>query len=235
MRYAFYFSPGPGEALHDLGASWLGRDAVTGNAIEHPDLDGLGASELASITGPARRYGFHATLKAPFRLAEGKSEADLIEALEVFAGNATAFEIPSLVIGNIDGFLALVPGGPVTELNSFANSVVEIFEPLRAPLTERDIERRNPDSLSSVELKNLLRWGYPYVFDSFRFHMTLTTRLPDADIARIKAAAERHFAPILSGPVPVRALSLFVETEPGAPFELHSRTPLVSDNLRKTA
>ncbi len=235
MRYAFYFSPAPGEVLHDLGASWLGRDAATGKAVEYPDLDGLGASELASITGPARRYGFHATLKAPFRLAEGKSEADLIEALEVFAENVTVFEIPSLVIGNIDGFLALVPGGSVTELNIFANSVVETFEPLRAPLTERDIERRNPDSMSSVELKNLLRWGYPYVFDSFRFHMTLTTRLPDAEIARIKAAAETHFAPILSRPVPVRALSLFVETEPGAPFEIHSRTPLVSDNLRKTA
>ncbi|AKI00083.1 putative phosphonate metabolism protein [Hoeflea sp. IMCC20628] len=235
MRYAFYFSPGPGEALADLGASWIGRDAATGRPVDHPHIDGLGASGLASITGPARRYGFHATLKAPFRLAEGISEADLIDALEVFANAASLFDIPSLVIGNLDGFLALVPGGSVSELNSFANSVVEAFEPFRAPLTERDIERRNPDSLSSIELKNLLRWGYPYVFDSFRFHMTLTTRLPGADISRITAAAETHFASILSRPVPVSALSLFVEPEPGAPFELHSRTPLASDKLRKTA
>ncbi|MCY0095593.1 DUF1045 domain-containing protein [Hoeflea ulvae] len=235
MRYAFYFSPGPGEVLADLGASWIGRDVATGRAVDHPDLGGVGAGELASITGPARRYGFHATLKAPFRLAKGMSEADLIDALEVFADTAAAFEIPSLVVGNLDGFLALVPGGPVAELNLFANSVVEAFEPLRAPLSERDIERRNPDSLSSVELKNLLRWGYPYVFDRFRFHMTLTTRLAATDIFRVKAAAEAHFAPILSRPVPVSALSLFVEPEPGAPFEFHSRTPLVSGPLRKTA
>jgi len=235
MRYAFYFSPGPDEVLHDLGASWLGRDAASGGAIEHPDLEGLGASELASITGPARRYGFHATLKAPFRLAEGVSEADLIEAIEVFADQAEAFVIPSLVVGKLEGFLALVPGGPAAELHAFANSVVEAFEPLRAALSDREIERRNPDSLSSTELRNLMRWGYPYVFDSFRFHMTLTTRLSEPDITRIANAATAHFAPTLAGPVAVRSLSLFVEPEPGAPFEIHSWTPLALGKHRKTA
>jgi len=235
MRYAFYFSPGDGEELGDLGASWIGRDAATGRTIEHPDLDELGASELASITGPARRYGFHATLKAPFRLAEGVSEADLTDAIKAFADGAEAFQIPSLVVGKLEGFLALVPGGPAPDLNAFANSVVEAFEPLRASLTDRDIERRNPDSLSSTELRNLMRWGYPYVFDSFRFHMTLTTRLAEPELTRIAAAADAHFAPVLSRPIAVRALSLFVEPEPGAPFEIHSRTPLASGQHRKTA
>jgi len=235
MRYAFYFSPGADEELADLGASWIGRDAATGRNLDHPDLDGLGASELASITGPARRYGFHATLKAPFRLAQGVSEADLIEAMERFAGNAEVFQIPSLVVGKLEGFLALVPAGPAPELNAFANSVVEAFEPLRAELSEREIERRNPDSLSSTELRNLMRWGYPYVFESFRFHMTLTTRLAEPDLSRIAGAANAHFAPILSRPVTVRALSLFVEPEPGAPFEIHSRTPLAIGQHRKTA
>jgi putative phosphonate metabolism protein len=226
MRYAFYFSPGPGDALHELGATWLGRNAATGDAVEHPDLAGLGASELASITGPARRYGFHATLKAPFHLAEGTSEADLIEAMGSFAEQTAHFEIPSLVVGKLEGFLALVPKHPCTELNAFANSVVEAFEPLRAPLSEKGIERRNPESLSSAELRNLMRWGYPYVFNQFRFHMTLTTRLSEPDITRIANAASAHFAPALAAPIKVGALTLFVEPEPGAPFEIHSRADL---------
>jgi putative phosphonate metabolism protein len=235
MRYGLYFAPGADEAFHDLGASWLGRDAASGNAVEHPDLDGLGASELAEITGPARRYGFHATLKAPFRLAEGVSEADLIAAMEVFADRTEMFEIPSLRVGRLEGFLALVPAGPAPALSAFANSVVEAFEPLRAPLTEREIERRNPESLSSGELRNLMRWGYPYVFDRFRFHMTLSTRLSDSVISRVETAANAHFAPVLTGPVAVRALTLFVEPEPGAPFAIHSRTPLALGQHRKTA
>ena len=235
MRYGLYFAPGADEAFHDLAASWLGRDAATGKSVEHPDLDGLGASELAEITGPARRYGFHATLKAPFRLADGVSEADMIKAMESFADRTDVFEIPSLRVGRLEGFLALVPGGPAPALNAFANSVVEAFEPLRAPLTDREIERRNPDSLSSGELRNLMRWGYPYVFDHFRFHMTLTTRLAEPGIGRIEAAANAHFAPVLSGPVAVRELTLFVEPEPGAPFTIHSRTPLALGQHRKTA
>jgi len=235
MRYGLYFAPGADEAFHDLGASWLGRDAASGNAVDHPDLDGLGASELADITGPARRYGFHATLKAPFRLAEDVSEADLIAAMKVFAGRTEMFEIPSLTVGRLEGFLALVPAGPAPALNAFANSVVEAFEPVRAPLSDREIERRNPESLSSGELRNLMRWGYPYVFDRFRFHMTLSTRLSEPVISRVEAAASAHFAPVLAGPVAVRELTLFVEPEPGAPFEIHSRTPLALGQHRKTA
>lgn len=235
MRYAIYFAPEPGSSFEALAASWLGRDAATGKSVEHPDLDGLGASELAEITGPARRYGFHATLKAPFRLADGVSEADLIKAMESFAARTDLFEIPSLTVGRLEGFLALVPGGPAPALNAFANSVVEAFEPLRASLTDREIERRNPDSLSSGELRNLMRWGYPYVFDHFRFHMTLSTRLSEPRISRVETAANAHFAPALTGPVAVRALTLFVEPEPGAPFAIHRRTPLALGQHRKTA
>lgn len=235
MRYALYFSPDPASQFGDLAASWLGRDTQSGKPVAHPDLDGLGASELASITGPARRYGFHATLKAPFRLADGARESDLVSALEAFASQTAAFEIPSLVVGQLEGFLALVPGGPAPQLNAFANSVVEAFEPLRADLSDRDIERRNPESLSTAQLKHLMRWGYPYVFDQFRFHMTLTTRLSGADIERVEKAAREHFAPALAAPVVVRTLSLFVEPEPGAPFTIHTRAPLALDQHRKTA
>jgi putative phosphonate metabolism protein len=235
MRYAIYFAPEPDSSFETLAVSWLGRNAATGKPVDHPDLEGLGATELSEITGPARRYGFHATLKAPFRLAEGVSEADLTAAMDVFAGRTNTFEIPVLKVGRLEGFLALVPDGPAPMLDTFAGSVVEAFEPLRAPLSDREIERRNPDSLSSVELRNLMRWGYPYVFDRFRFHMTLTTRLAEPQITRVEAAAKAHFAQVLAGPVAVRELALFVEPEPGAPFEIRCRAPLAHGQHRKTA
>ncbi|OCW57834.1 DUF1045 domain-containing protein [Hoeflea olei] len=235
MRYALYFSPGPGEDLARLGASWIGRSAETGRPLDHPDLPGLGASGLAAITGPARRYGFHATLKAPFRLAPSASEADLLGAMAEFTARHEVFDIPALTVGRLEGFLALVPSGPAPELNTFADRVVEAFEPCRAPLTDAEIERRNPESLTSAQLRNLLRWGYPYVFDTFRFHMTLTTRLSEPELSTVETAARTHFAPVLARPVPVTALTLFVEPEPGAPFKIHSRFALASGLARKTA
>ncbi|EDQ31397.1 putative phosphonate metabolism protein [Hoeflea phototrophica DFL-43] len=235
MRYALYFTPEPNSDLADLGERWLGRSAVTGKTLEHPDLPGLSASNLAVLTGPARRYGFHGTLKAPFRLADGMSEADLLLAMERFAEGTQVFEIPALQLSLLEGFLALTPGGRADQLNLFANSVVEHFEPLRAELSEKEIERRNPDRLSSEELKNLVRWGYPYVFDRFRFHMTLSTRLPEVDAAKVMGVATAYFAPATGCPVPVDALTLSVEPEPGAPFQIHTRMPLASQHLRKTA
>ncbi|KGF69696.1 hypothetical protein LL06_09150 [Hoeflea sp. BAL378] len=235
MRYAIYFAPDPVSALADLAASWIGRDAQTGRPVPRPALDALGADELAGLTGPARRYGFHATLKAPFSLAEGVSEQDLVKAIEAFCAERPSFHLDGLRAGTIDGFLALLPVGDVRELNGFAGEVVTAFDGLRAELSERDIERRNPEQLSLSELRNLMRWGYPYVFDCFRFHMTLTSRLPDKDRERILAAACEHFAPVTGQPILIDALTLFVEPEPGAPFRIHSRTPLAPGQQRKTA
>jgi putative phosphonate metabolism protein len=235
MRYAFYFSPDPGTDLARLGENWLGRSARSGRTLQHPDLDGLPARELAAITGPARRYGFHGTLKAPFRLADGVNESELVAAMERFAAETPAFEIPSLTVGLLDHFVALVPEGRADRLNAFANGVVESFEPFRAALTESEIKRRNPDGLASAELKNLVRWGYPYVFDRFRFHMTLSNRLSQEDAPRILNAARAYFAPALAQPVPVDALTLFIEPEPGAPFQIHSWAALAPGTQRKTA
>lgn len=235
MRYALYFSPDPDTELAQLGSRWLGRDIQTGKPVDHPELKGLSGSGLAAITGSPRRYGFHATLKAPFRLAEGVDENELMAALDRFASQTPGFDIPQLSVTIVDGFVALTPVGPVDVINDFANCVVERFEPLRAALTENEIERRNPHRLSSVELNNLTRWGYPYVFDSFRFHMTLSTRLPPLEAERVARIAADYFAPALKAPIAVDWLCVFAEPEPGAPFEIHSRAALAARKQRKTA
>ncbi|MDP2734345.1 MAG: DUF1045 domain-containing protein [Hoeflea sp.] len=235
MRYAIYFAPDPASQLAELAASWIGRDAATGRPVQQPDFDCMGADELAGITGPARRYGFHGTLKAPFRLAEDKCESDLIEAMAAFCAGRPRFALEGLKIGSIDGFVALLPEGDVSELSEFAGDVVSAFDACRAELTEAEIERRNPEQLSLAELRNLMRWGYPYVFDCFRFHMTLTSRVPDKDRDRVLRAAREHFAPATEQQFMIDALTLFIEPEHGAPFEIHSRTPLASGLQRKIA
>ncbi|WP_292274380.1 DUF1045 domain-containing protein, partial [Mesorhizobium sp.] len=162
-------------------------------------------------------------------------EASLRAALDDFAEVTPPVVIPRLVVGQIDGFFALVPESPFEPLNSFAGEVVRAFDRFRAPLTEAEIERRSPDSLKPDEFRNLCQWGYPYVFETFRFHMTLSGRVGPQESPRLRAAIDSLFADVLQRPVPVDALTLFVETEPGAPFMVLSHHVLGRGPARKTA
>lgn len=235
MRYAIYFTPPKESTLTQLAASWLGRDPFSGSTTQPPATTALNASEIAFHSAAARRYGFHATLKAPFHLAADESEASLVDAVAQFAAGVEAFAIPRLAIGQLDGFFALQPATPVSALNRLADDVVQAFDRFRSPLTEADIERRNPDALSAQQFRNLHRWGYPYVFESFRFHMTLTGRVTGAEAQRVRAALDEVLGAVLTAPVRVDGIALFVEPEPGAPFTVHSYCAFAPERERKTA
>ena len=226
MRYALYFAPAADDPLNKAVAEWLGRDAFSNANSARAAEGGLSADELDALTADPRRYGFHATLKAPFHLAEGHGEADLLATMEVFAANTSAFDIPSVIVGQLGQFFALVPGTLHPPLQKFAADVVETFEPFRAPLSGEDITRRRPDTLPPRQRENLLRWGYPYVFDDFRFHMTLTGSVPEAQAPVMASILKQRFAGFIGRPLRIDGLALFVEPERGAPFLVHSWLPL---------
>lgn len=235
MRYAIYFTPRRDDRLTRAAASWLGRDAFAGESVAAPTLAGLSPAEIAFHTAAARRYGFHATMRAPFHLAPGQSEEALIDAVERFCAGRAPVSLPQVTAARLSGFFAIVPARPSEPLQRLAGDVVTAFEPFRAPLTETDLQRRNPDSLSPAQLKNLYRWGYPYVFDEFRFHMTLTGRIATEDRLRVQAAIDEHFGALLLEPLDIASLALFVEPEPGAPFTVRSFHEMGRVPARKTA
>ena len=107
-------------------------------------------------------------------------------------------------------------------MNDLANRVVANFDKFRAPMTDAELERRRPERLSQVELRNLYNWGYAYVFEAFQFHMTLSGHVDEHERERVSTALLRHFGGLPQRGVVIDALTLFVEREPGAPFEVHS-------------
>ncbi|MCA2011394.1 DUF1045 domain-containing protein [Cereibacter sphaeroides] len=216
-RYALYYAP-PAGALAEAAARWLGRDALTGAefAQPHPDLFGLSVS--------ARRYGFHATLKAPFRLAEGQSAEDLVEAVSVFAAGLSAFAIDGLEVAEMVDFLALRPVGDTAALDAFAAQVVARFERFRAPMSAEDRARRRPELMTERQRTLLDSYGYPYVMEEFRFHMTLSDRLSSAQMAELRPLAEAHFAPVLERPFAIGGIAVFGEDQDGVFHQLHRAT-----------
>lgn len=235
MRYAIYFTPGRDDPLTRAAARWLGRDAFSGETLPAPAAGRLTPADIAFHTAAARRYGFHATLRAPFRLPDGRSEAALIDALDDFCAGRDPVCLPQAVLAQLSGFFALVPEQQSQALDRLAGEVVSAFEPFRARLSDSDLQRRNPESLNPAQLKNLYRWGYPYVFDEFRFHMTLTGPIAPAERARVQAAIEDHFGPLLHEPLEIASLALFVEPEPGTPFIVRSFHEIGRLPARKTA
>jgi putative phosphonate metabolism protein len=235
MRYAIYFTPPADDPLTRRAGHWLGRDAFSGETLAQPIIEAFSEVAFSELTSDPRRYGFHATMKAPFELAEGVNEAELVDALEGFADRQIAFILPSLVLGQLGQFFALVPGATSPELQKLASDCVTVFDRFRAPLDDSDIARRRPERLTPNERRNLMAWGYPYVLDDFRFHMTLTGPVEREDQPAMRAAIEGHFAGLLDQPRPIDSIALFVEPARGAPFTLHHMAALAGSETRKTA
>lgn len=235
MRYAIYFAPPEPDPLNRAATVWLGRCAFTGSASVQPSTAQIPDSELAQKTSSARRYGFHATVVAPFTLAENETEESLVAALDAYAATAEPVVIPGLVLKSLAGFFALMPQVQGDDLSAFANDAVRHFDRFRAPLSQSEMTRRGGDHLTASQRSNLVRWGYPHVFDDYRFHMTLTDRIEEHDAARFQTAIEEHFDDLLGAAVTVGSLALFAEPEPGAPFVIRSFHTFVPQLARKTA
>ena len=220
-RIALYYAPETHDPLHQRASTWLGRDAVSGAEIPQPAIAGV---DIAEVTADARGYGFHATLKPPFRV-QGDIQAAL-QAAQDFAARTAAFALPPLQITDLDGFLALREAAPCPALHALADGAVAALDPHRAPATEAEITRRKPDKLSPRQREYLASWGYPYVFAEWRFHMTLTRRLTPAEKSIILPVVTDALgdAPAISRTV--TDICIFAQAAQGAPFTILERLKL---------
>lgn len=216
-RFAIYFAPSATSNLWERAATWLGRDAADGDLFDGP-VAGVERNRLLNLTQSANRYGFHATIKAPMALVEDRSEAELREALTQFSTRHQPFSLGKLKLASLQGFLALMVDGEHEQLQDFASHVVEDFDPFRAPMSVKDRAARAGKGLSERQIELLDAYGYPYVFEEFRFHMTLTDRLAEEDAHEIAQAATTWFGPVLEEDVVLDRLSLFHEPDAGKPF-----------------
>jgi len=212
-RYAVYFTPEPGP-LCDFMAEWLGWDPAARRACDHPALPGLPAP-VSEITATPRRYGFHGTLKPPFRLASGSSASRLFADFEALAATLAPAEGDGLRIARLGGFLALVPAGDMGAVARIAAETVAALDRHRAPASPKETERRRATGLTPRQEAHLATWGYPYVMDEFRFHLTLTGRLAPQPMEAVEATLRPLLAALLPSPFVLASISLVGEDAQG--------------------
>ena len=221
MRVAIYFAPTANDPLSPASTAWLGRDPVTNAPVAQPDIPGI-----AETTADARSYGFHATLKPPMRLADGRDWQEFLEAATRVAATVNPFDLPPLAVMDLHGFLALRETQPSSELQHLADVCVGQLDAFRQPPSAEELARRRRSPLTAEQDAMLVRWGYPYVFETWFFHMTLTRRLTPAEKALFMPAAQAHFAEAVAHPRRVTDICVFTPSAPGAPFTIAERLPL---------
>lgn len=215
-RYAIFYTPV--DALAAFGAAWLGWDSALGRAVPNMTTGNL---DVAALTATPRKYGFHATLKAPFRLAMGANLAQLQQAATQFAGQHAAFEIGALELRHDRNFVALRPKGLNVQLQDFASAIVKDFDHLRAPLSDADIARRRKSTLSARQDQQMLDWGYPFIFEDFHFHLTLSGTLPQDTSAQVMTALAPHLMPIVQRPFVIDAITVMGQDKDGLFHQIH--------------
>lgn len=222
-RYAVYYAPPCASSWWQFGSAWLGYDAITGAQPARPSAAGVSPEEVAQWTAGARRYGWHATLKAPFRLAERYEPGDLYREAARVAAGLPRVHLGALTAVEMDDFVALRLRNDSRAMDLVACECTRRFDYLRGPGTAAELERRRDAGLTPRQLRLLERWGYPHCMEEFRFHMTLTDRVAPAQRARIIAALEPHVAALNEAPLRVDALCIFRQPAPDAPFALMRR------------
>lgn len=239
-RYALYYAPRRNDPLHRLMAPLFGRDCQDGSSLPGGPVAPAGVQQdlWASLAKTPAHYGLHATLKAPFamRSSSGDMLASLRDACRKVAERhapwlTAPLELQRLSVHSGERhafFLALVPrqGDAASEsaMAALERDCVTELDGFRAPLDQRDVERREP--LSHDERCNLLRWGYHHVLDLFRFHITLTGPLPAEGAGRVEAALHQYLRPVIGTPLIMDSLCLFCQTDRAHPFRLMDRFAL---------
>lgn len=220
-RYALYYAPAAESPLWRFGSAVLGYDAIRGEDVPFAVPEGCDAESWPELTQEPRRYGFHATLKAPFELAAGRSEAQLRAFTHNYAASLEPVALAGLGVNALGAFVALTPSVESNALQRFAFALVQAFEPFRAPLSEADIARRLKNPLTPAHRAYLEAYGYPYVGDAFRFHMTLTGSLPRDRVMAVKQVlAEAYARAVPAGPVAIDRIALFRQEMRDSRFRL---------------
>jgi hypothetical protein len=234
MRCAICFTPPADDALTIAAARWLRRDPYAGARVAWP-VEGLVETDHAFLTAAPRRIGFHGSLKAPFRISSEHGVSDVQTALVKFCRRVPPITVSAMRIAQIENFFALVPAATNTELHELAADFVTVFDQFRSPTSDMDLARGDIGRLNGRQFANLMAWGHPFVFDQFRFHMTLTGPIDELERDYVAEMLHRHFGELAEAAMCISQVALFVEPEPNAPFIIDSTHRFTAQQQRKTA
>ncbi|WP_162937919.1 DUF1045 domain-containing protein [Kiloniella sp. EL199] len=225
-RYAIYYAPRFDSKLGQFGNAWFGFNPVSHEDIPRPNVEGMNAQEIENITQGSGRYSFHGTLRSPFKLRKNRNLDSLDKSLKSFVTKVRPIICGPLSIRSIGRFLALVPDDPESQVPDLAEQCMRALDNFRLAPDKQELDRRRQTGLTTIQEQLLLRWGYPFVMEEFRFHLTLSDKLEGMDLIKYQAILEKHCEGLCNEPFVIDEIALFGDPGQGGKFEEISRYKL---------
>ena len=229
-RYAIYWLPPEGSYLWKKGSRWFGYDSYKSSQVDRQDIVDLNPAvidqeTIISLTQRPARYGFHATLKAPFYLDDAYTENDLVEATKALCAKQSAVLSADLRIVDLNTYIAMSLGGAkeAPELASLVDVLVEQLDVFRRPMSAEDRQQRitKGEGLDARGIELLDQWGYPSVKERFHCHLTLAdtplTTAEKLDKSLLLSFLNEYFADALNGKALVDRITILKQVD-GKPF-----------------
>ena len=221
-RVAIYFLPKKNSSLENFGKNLLGRDinkkkkiSLTRRQKYFINRGFTYFDELKDYFEQPAKYGFHATLKAPFRLKRNVKTKNFYDVISHIAAQHSRFKIKGLKIVYSKKFTFITSRKPNKLLRNLENDLVKHLDTFRAELNKTEIKKRIPDSLTFKQNKYLKEWGYPFVFDQFKFHMTLMNQNNNKLSNKQKLELEKLIYKISNNVIEFNEISLLGENKNG--------------------
>lgn len=221
-RVAIYFLPKKNSSLENFGKNLLGRDinkkrkiSLTRRQKYFINRRFTYFDELKDYCEKPAKYGFHATLKAPFRLKRNVKTKDFYDVISHIAAQHSRFKIKGLKIVYRKKFTFITSRKEIKSLINLENDLVKHLDTFRAELNKTEIKKRNPDSLTFKQNKYLKEWGYPFVLDQFKFHMTLMNQNNNKLSNKQKLELEKLIYKISNNLLEFNEISLLGENKNG--------------------
>lgn len=232
-RYSLCVTPAPDSDLARLGRHWMGWDMDQATELPFLKVEQLPVTVL-SLTARLRRYGFHAPLMAPFRLAEGHSPLHLHHTAQALAAHLEALEFSGLSLSADARHLSLRPIGNIRGIERMRHVVAQVFGEFRAPVspTAEPTTRRRSE-LSTAQMKAVIDRRAPPDTQAPEFEFALTERSAQQDASDLRRMLLPILTPNLPRPFYVQAITLCGEDMNGW-FRVIQRYALVGSHALRS-
>lgn len=219
-RYIISFAPKSTSMFWKLGALWFGYDASRNAYTKNTLVPGMPKEHHDAAVTTARRSGFNIILTGPFQLTAGMPEELLKTTISLYCQSLSTLQTGPLSIIETAHKLSISAQEISPQVQKLADDIVLEFNAFRLPANPLPEDSPIRAALTPGQLKNLIEWGQPYIFEELKFQIPLTGRLPEKMSGPLKSFLEGRFIECLKTGFEIDNLSLFRLSGTKDPAEL---------------